>query len=141
MFNYSLNLETMMHDSRSSFKAFWIVKLLIDRIKGVCFILSFQKVTYITVLTSISTNINWSFGTLFRDNVIYLLWFFFFFWYKCQEHLVGVHPRNLHVSNLPRSMASKKSKIPMIATERVGGLISNNSSTAPNWLLKITLLF
>ena len=69
------------------------------------------------------------------------LMFFFFFLYKCQEHLVGVHPRNLHVSNLPRSMASKKSKIPMIATERVGGLISNNSSTAPNWLLKITLLF
>ena len=69
------------------------------------------------------------------------LMIFFFFLYKCQEHLVGVHPRNLHVSNLPRSMASKKSKIPMIATERVGGLISNNSSTGPNWLLKITLLF
>ena len=63
------------------------------------------------------------------------------FLYKCQERLEGVHPRNLHVSSLPRSMASKKSKIPTNTTERVGGLISNNTSTSPSWLLKITLLF
>ena len=64
-----------------------------------------------------------------------------YYLYKSQERLVGVHPRNLRVSNPPRLMAPKKSKIPTIATERVGGLISNNTSTGPSWLLKITLLF
>ena len=42
-----------------------------------------------------------------------------------------LHPRNLQVSNLPRSMASKKSQMPKNATKSIGGSISSSTSTGP----------
>ena len=68
--------------------------------------------------------------TILRQCYLSLMKYIYFL-YKCQECFFGVHPWSLHVSNLPRSMASKKSKIPTNATNRVGGLISNNTSTGP----------
>ena len=51
-------------------------------------------------------------------------------WDLSASHLF-LHPRNLQVSNLPRSMASKKSQMPKNATKSVGGSTSSSTSTGP----------
>ena len=51
-------------------------------------------------------------------------------WDLFASHLF-LHPRNLKVSNLPRSMASKKSQMSKNATNSVGWSTSSNASTSP----------
>ena len=75
-FNYSFNLETSKHDSRSSFIApsdrniFWWSN---QRNLLYSFIVKIhtENCTHAHIYKS---NTNWLFVTLFRDHVIYLLW-------------------------------------------------------------------
>ena len=71
-FNYSFNLETSKHDSRSSFIA--------SSDRNVSWISNQRNLLYSFIVkihtedcTHIYTNTNWLLVTLFRDRVIYLL--------------------------------------------------------------------
>ena len=72
-FNYSFDLETSKHDSRSSFIApsdrnvSW-------RSNQRNLLYSFIVKIHTEDCTHLYTNTNWLFVTLFRDRVIYLLW-------------------------------------------------------------------
>ena len=133
-FNYSFNLETLKHDSRSSFiapldhKVSW-------RSNQRNLLYSFIVKIHTKDCTHIYTNhiedchtIFWSCDLSFTKIVCTNFWHTQ--WDLFSSHLFLL-PRNLQVSNLTRSMASKKSQLSKNATKRIGGSISSRTSTDP----------